>query len=382
MLTQNCNNGSLKDINVKGEVVFCERGMEISRLDQGKVVKAAGGAATLLVNQEQEGFTTYTDPHVLPASHLSYAACLNIKHYINTTSKPIATVKFKGTVIGNSSAPMAASFSSRGPSSICPGILKPDIIGLVVSILAASPFPTDKRKLNSKSNFNVMSGTSMSCPHLSGIAALLKSSHPDWSPAAIKSAIMTTAEVVNQKGQPITDETLQPASVFAIGTGHPNPSKANDLGLVYDIKPLDYIPYLCGKNYTDRHVGVLLQGKVNCSLEKPIPEAQLNYPSFSVVLGLTPQTYTREVTDVGKADSSYAIKVAPPQGISVSIKPKLITFSEVNQKAKYAVTFRRSKGGGKSGKTPLVVQYAEGSLTWVSDQYSVRSPIAVKLPLE
>ncbi|KAL6280209.1 hypothetical protein ACE6H2_017090 [Prunus campanulata] len=81
MLSQNCNDGSLKDINVKGEVVFCERGMEISRLDQGKVVKAAGGAATLLVNQEQEGFTTYTDPHVLPASHLSYAAGLNVKHY-------------------------------------------------------------------------------------------------------------------------------------------------------------------------------------------------------------------------------------------------------------------------------------------------------------
>ncbi|CAL2259750.1 unnamed protein product [Prunus armeniaca] len=59
MLSQNCNNGSLKDINVKGKVVFCERGMEISRLDQGKVVKAAGGAAMLLVNQEQEGFTTY-----------------------------------------------------------------------------------------------------------------------------------------------------------------------------------------------------------------------------------------------------------------------------------------------------------------------------------
>ncbi|CAL9029712.1 unnamed protein product [Prunus brigantina] len=172
MLSQNCNNGSLKDINVKGKAVFCERGMEVSRLDQGKVVKAAGGAAMLLVNQEQEGFTTYTDPHVLPASHLSYAAGLNIKHY-NTTSKPIATVKFKGTVIGNSSAPMAASFSSKGPSSICPGILKPDIIGPGVSILAASLFPIDKRKSNSKSNFNVMSCTSMSCPHLSGVALQL-----------------------------------------------------------------------------------------------------------------------------------------------------------------------------------------------------------------
>lgn len=75
---------------------------------------------------------------------------------------------------------------------------------------------------------------------------------------------MTTADVVNLQGTPILDQTLLPADIFATGAGHVNPSKANDPGLVYDIQPDDYIPYLCGLNYTDEQVSLIVQGKVNC----------------------------------------------------------------------------------------------------------------------
>jgi subtilisin family serine protease len=152
-----------------------------------------------------------------------------------------------------------------------------------VNILAGWPISLD----NSTSSFNIISGTSTSCPHLCGIAALLKNSHPDWSPAAIKSAIMTTANQVNLHGKPILDQRLLLADVFATGAGHVNPSKANDPGLVYDIETNDYVPYLCGLNYTDRQVGIILRQKVKCSDVKSIPQAQLNYPSISIRLGNT-----------------------------------------------------------------------------------------------
>ncbi|GKD33088.1 subtilisin-like protease SBT1.2, partial [Tanacetum coccineum] len=121
-----------------------------------------------------------------------------------------------------------------GPKLASPGILKPDIIGPGVDILAAWPQST-------KVMFNLLSGTSMACPHLAGIAALLKRANPEWSPAAIKSAIMTTATQERLNGKPIVDERELPADVFAIGAGHVKPSKANDPGLVFDIKPDDYI---------------------------------------------------------------------------------------------------------------------------------------------
>ncbi|XWS49851.1 hypothetical protein CRYUN_Cryun12cG0038600 [Craigia yunnanensis] len=147
-----CGEGSLKDIDVKGNVVLCERGGGIARIAKGQEVKNAGGAAMILLNEEVDGFSVEADVHVLPATHVSYAAGLKIKAYINSTAAPTATILFRGTIIGDPSSPFVASFSSRGPSLASPGILKPDIIGPGVNILAAWPFP-----LNNNTNQNPLS---------------------------------------------------------------------------------------------------------------------------------------------------------------------------------------------------------------------------------
>ncbi|KAG8375042.1 hypothetical protein BUALT_Bualt10G0058500 [Buddleja alternifolia] len=362
----------LSKTNIQGKIVVCESGGGNTRIEKGKAVKNAGGAAMIVVNSELDANTTFSEAHVLPATHVSYTDGLKIITYIKSTSTPLATILFEGTVIGDDHAPFVAAFSSRGPNSASPGILKPDILGPGVNILAAWPTSIENNT-NTKSTFNIISGTSMSCPHLSGVAALLKSAHPDWSPAAIKSAIMTTADVLNLAKNPIEDERYLPANIFATGSGHVNPSRANDPGLIYDIQPEDYIPYLCGLNYTSRHVGIILQRRVSCSAQSSIPEAQLNYPSFVLTFSTfqsTVQTYTRTVTNVGEANSFYNLEIVPPLGFDVSVEPRMLSFKDLNQKMQYRVKFSRLASAGNN-------TVAQGYLKWTSPKHTVRSPIVI-----
>ncbi|KAF8020582.1 hypothetical protein BT93_G1117 [Corymbia citriodora subsp. variegata] len=362
-----CAPGHLRSKQVQGKVVLCEYGYA-SEFEQAIEVKRAGGAAMILMNPEIYGFTAFANVFVLPASQVSYFAGKKIKAYINSTKAPTATIVFKGTMYGKPTAPTLAAFSSRGPNLVSPGILKPDIIGPGLNILAGWPFPV-RNDTTSKFYFNIISGTSMSCPHLSGIAALTKAVHPDWSPAAIKSAIMTTAKQLNIKENPILDERLQPADVFAIGAGHVDPVKAIDPGFIYDIQPDDYIPYLCGMGYTDKQVAIIAHKPVKCS--SSFPEGELNYPSFSITLG-PPQTFKRTVTNVGIGNSSYGVNVVPPQDVYISVTPSILIFSKLNEKATYSVTFSRVNSTGRTGS------FSQGYLRWDSGKYSVKSPISVK----
>ncbi|KAL3499650.1 hypothetical protein ACH5RR_038743 [Cinchona calisaya] len=362
-----CTRALLNKTDIRGKIAVCEVGA-IPIVSKGINVKDAGGVGMIIINPEESGYTTRADAHVLPATHLSYADRLKLINYVNSASSPMAAISFKGTIIGDNHAPAVASFSSRGPSQASVGILKPDIIGPGVNILAAW-HRSIENNTNTKSNFNVISGTSMSCPHLSGVAALLKSAHPDWSPAAIKSAMMTTTDLVNLAKNPIEDQRQLPADIFASGAGHVNPARASNPGLIYDIEPKDYVPYLCGLNYTNREVALILQRKVNCMEESSILEAQLNYPSFSIVVGSTVQKYTRTVTNVGEAKSVYTAQIVLPEGVNVTINPNMLRFTEMNQKLTYEVTFSRLGSVAN-------ITMSQGSLTWTSSKYSVRSPIA------
>ena len=169
--------------------------------------------------------------------------------YAKSNPTPLASMAFQLTNLGITPAPVVASYASRGPSSSIPSILKPDIMapGLLVLGARTPELPTAQSKLDVLySDYNILYGTSVACAHAAGVVALLKGVHPDWSSAAIKSAIMTTADQFDNTLNPIKDNgnKLQFASPLAMGVGQIFPHQSFDPGLIYDATSQDYVNFL------------------------------------------------------------------------------------------------------------------------------------------
>ncbi|XP_055831098.1 uncharacterized protein LOC129900197 [Solanum dulcamara] len=171
----------------------------------------------------------------------------------------------------------------------------------------------------------------MSCPHVSAVIALLKSIHPDWSSAAIRSALMTTSTINNVVGRPITNATGDNANPLEHGEGHFRPSRAVDPGLIYDATYTDYLLFLCSQN-------ISLDLSYNCP-EKVSTASNLNYPSLAIAnMRGSSRTVTRVVTNVGKDNSTYVLTLRSPPGYVVDIVPKTLRFSKLGEKHTFNIT--------------------------------------------
>lgn len=383
-----CLEGSLDPKFVKGKIVLCDRGVN-SRAAKGVVVRKAGGAGMVLANGVFDGEGLVADCHVLPATAVGASGGDEIRRYIAAAAKSRSTAKagiiFKGTRLGIRPAPVVASFSARGPNPESPDILKPDVIAPGLNILAAWPegvgpsgIPSDKRR----TEFNILSGTSMACPHVSGLAALLKAAHPGWSPAAIRSALTTTAYTVDNRGETMVDEsTGNSSSVMDFGGGHVHPQKAMDPGLVYDINSYDYVDFLCNSNYSAKNIQVITRKNADCSgARKAGHLGNLNYPSLSVVFqqyGKHEMSthFIRTVTNVGDWNSVYKVKTRAPSGTMVTVKPEKLSFRRVGQKLSFLVRVEVMAVKVSAGSSST----RSGAIEWSDGKHIVTSPVVVTM---
>lgn len=251
-----------------------------------------------------------------------------------------------------------ATFSARGPGPV-QDILKPDLTAPGVNILAG--FTPDAANRTPNETFGYLSGTSMSTPHVAGVAALLMQGHPEWSPAAIKSALMTTAH----QSLTQTDGETQ-ANPFDFGAGHIAPNKAFDPGLVYEASDDDYDAFACGFE-----IETVPQARCDALAANGMSfnARDMNQPSIAISRLTNQQTVTRQVTNVSDEAQSFAVAVSPPVGMQVAVDPPALSLAP-GQTGSFGVTLTYLSG-------PLDL-WRFGSLTWTSNDHEVRSTIAAK----
>ncbi|KAM7256682.1 hypothetical protein ACFE04_012423 [Oxalis oulophora] len=319
------------------------------------------------------------DVNFIPTVQVDYFQGTLIRNYLTPLKKlPVIQITPSQTVIGRSPAPVVAYFSSRGPSSLSPDFLKPDISAPGVNILAAWPphtppslDPTDNRSVL----WNFLSGTSMSCPHVSGVAALLKSVHPNWCPAAIRSALMTTAYTKDTTRDSIlSGGTTKGSDPFDIGAGHIDPSEAMDPGLVYETNPNDYVLFLCNSGYTQEQINIILlpSPSLDTRCIKKSTNDNINYPSITLSNLQSTTKIKRSVRNVGQNKNAiYFATLVKPHGVEVKVWPKVLIFSCWKEQLTYYVTFtplKESQG-----------RYDFGEIIWSDGFHNVRSPLVVQV---
>eukprot|EP00258_Populus_trichocarpa_P035694 XP_024451713.1 subtilisin-like protease SBT5.4 [Populus trichocarpa] len=367
---QLCLDGTLDPNKVSGKIILCLRGQS-PRLPKGYEAERAGAVGMILANDIISGDELYLEAYELPSAHITYADGESVMDYIKATRNPTASISPAITNFGVKPSPAMAKFSSRGPSKIEPAVLKPDVTAPGVDVIAAfteaigpSRRPFDKRR----TPYMVMSGTSMSCPHVSGIVGLLRAIHPDWSPAALKSAIMTTAKTKCNNKKRMLDYDGQLATPFMYGAGHVQPNLAADPGLVYDTNVNDYLSFLCAHGYNKTLLNAFSDGPYTCP--ENFSFADFNYPSITVPDLKGPVTVTRRVKNVG-APGTYTVSIKAPAKVSVVVEPSSLEFKQAGEEQLFKLTLKPIMDG-------MPKDYEFGHLTWSDGLHRVKSPLVVK----
>jgi subtilisin family serine protease len=269
-----------------GKVVLCQRGGN-ARIDKGFNVSLGGAAGMVLYNAVKQD--TETDNHWLPAIHVDGPSTALLA-FVNGNTNVMASFA-QGTPTATQ-ADVMASFSSRGPSG---DWIKPDITAPGIQVLAGmTPEPDQTTPTNGPSGnlYQAIAGTSMSSPHAAGVAALVKSAHPSWTPEEIKSALMTSSvqAVVKEDG-------VTPATPFDMGAGSIRANLAVNPTLVFN----------------ETYAGFVAAGT------DPIHRIDLNIASIDATTMPGMITTKRTAINVSGKSQKLAVSTQAPAGVSIII---------------------------------------------------------------
>jgi len=355
----------LDPAKVAGKIVVCTRGNN-ARVDKSLAVLNAGGVGMILADN---GTGLVSEAHSVPTVHVSQADGNAVKAYV--VAQGAAARASIGTFYNQPKpAPVMASFSSRGPNMGDANVLKPDMTAPGVDVIASvTPALTPAQhaaaiagSLVPPPAYESYQGTSMSSPHVAGVALLLRQAHPAWSPAAVKSALMTTAYSTLDDGVAGASNGLLP---WSQGAGHIDPNKATDPGLVYDAGKADYVQYNCKVNKAT------VTPASDCTTYGTLDETyNLNLPSITVAAVQGPTTIRRSVTNVGSSGATYTANVSVP-GFDAVVSPSTLNLAAG---ATGSFTVRLTAQAGTA-----VNVWRFGSLSWTDGTHNVKIPVSARV---
>ncbi len=348
-----CFPDSIDPAQAAGKIVICTRGTN-DRVEKSETVDLAGGIGMILVNTS-DAQSLNADFHSVPTIHVNATDGAAIKAYEDTDPTPTAYISADGQ--GEVIAPEMAGFSSYGPALAGGGdLLKPDITAPGVDIIAPVAPPG-----NNGENWFAYSGTSMSAPHIAGLAALMMQRYPDISVAGVKSMMMTTATPLNNAGG-VIEYAGAPANPLHFGAGHVRPGLSYGVGAIYDAGFNDWLLYACA-------IGQLQLVGGTCPAVVP-DASDLNYPSIAIGDLAGSQTVTRTLTNVTGSALSYTASVEAPPGTTAVVSPAVLNIPAGGD-ATFEVTITTT--------TAAADEYTFGALSWTGSGGDVlRSPIAVQ----
>ena len=339
-----CGPQTLNPATVTGKMVVCARGV-YDRVAKSAEVKRAGGVAMVLANVSP-GQSLDADFHTVPTVHVEKTAGDAISAYA-ATSGATASIQLGDTTGGAATTlPQIGGFSSRGPAIANDSdVIKPDISAPGVSVLAAVAPPTNHGR-----NFDLYSGTSMASPHIAGLAAFMLGVHPNWSPMAVKSAMMTSAyDLKKEDGSPNQNP-------FDEGAGHVDPAKFFNPGLVVTSGVNDWLSFFEGQGF-DFGPSV-----------SPMAASDLNTPS--IASGQVTASTTIARTFTGLQPGTWNVSANVP-GFDVSSDKSQVVIGKAGDSVKVAFTFTSS--------TAELAQFSTGFVTLEGAGVpTVRLPVALR----
>jgi len=273
-----------------GEIVVCDRGT-YGRVEKGKNLLLAGAGGYILANTAAQGETIIADEHCLPAIHVSQEDGDVLRDWLAGGSGHGGAITGFSLVENDSFGDQVAFSSSRGPAK--PPVedtLKPNVIAPGTSILAAGHVGQE---------FIILSGTSMSSPHIAGAAALLKSVHPDWNVNQIASAIETTATP-----ELATDRGIDAADAQERGAGRPQLGVAANTGV---------------------YLAVTANEFANADPANGGQPRDLNLPGLVDARCPGKCSFTRQVTDHVGGGNWTASALGLPENVDVTITPAIFS---------------------------------------------------------